>query len=97
MDWSSTATFLVEAEVFHVGIASDVREMYPLIFGRTLEFNLPSTQEGVSIEAVISGVPMVFPLGPELYLSWATCTIRNGPEVEKSTVYQCQLKPGFRF
>jgi hypothetical protein len=104
LDWSDTATFLLEAEVFHVGIVSEVREMYPIIFGRTLQFNLPPTQEGVSFEAEINGVPMVFPLGPDLYLSWATCTVpngpetmRNGPEIQKSIVYQCQLKPGFRF
>jgi hypothetical protein len=98
LDWSNTATFLLEAEVFHVGIVSNVRELYPVVFGRTLQFNLPPTQEGVSFEAEIDGVPMVFPLGPDLYLSWATCTVRSGgSEIEKSTAYQCQLKPGFRF
>jgi hypothetical protein len=97
LDWSDTATFLVEAEVFHVGVASDIREMYPLIVGRTLEFNLPPTQEGVSLEAEIDGVSMVFPLGPDLYLSWAACTVRNRSEIENSQVYQCELKPGYRF
>ena len=97
LDWSGTATFLLEAEVFHVGIGSEVRELYPVIFERTIQFNLPATEEGVCLEAEVNGVSMVFPLGPDLNLSWATCTERNGSEIEKSTVYQCQLKPGFRF
>jgi hypothetical protein len=97
LDWSGTATFLLEAEVFHIGSASNVRELYPVIFGRTFQFNLPPTQEGVSFEAEINGIPVIFPLGPDLYLSWATCTERSQAEGEKSTVYQCELKSGFRF
>lgn len=97
IDWSDTATFLVEAEVFHAAISSSVRESYPVVFGRALNFTLPPTQEGVSIEAEVDGVPMVFPLGPELYLSWANCTARNTSDPEKTTVYRCELKPGYRF
>lgn len=97
LDWSSTATFLLEAEVFHSAINSSMRESYPVVYGRTLNFTLPPTQEGVSIEAELDGTAMVFPLGPELYLSWATCNARTNAEAEKSTVYQCELKPGYRF
>jgi hypothetical protein len=97
LDWSDTATFLMEAEVFHTAISSNVRELYPVIFGRTLNFTLPPTEEGVSLEAEIDGSPMVFPLGPAPYLSWATCTVRTGPEKEKTAVYRCELKPGYRF
>lgn len=97
IDWSDTATFLLEAEVFHTAISSSVRESYPVVFGRTLNFTLPPTQEGVSIEAEVDGTPMVFPLGPELYLSWADCTARTGADPEKTTVYRCELKPGYRF
>ena len=97
LNWSDTATFLMEAEVYHTAISSDVRELYPVIFGQTLNFTLPPTQEGVSLEADISGSPMVFPLGPDLSLSWATCTVRTGAEEEKTTVYRCELKPGYRF
>lgn len=96
LDWSDTATFLLEAEVFHTAISSNVRESYPVIFGRTLNFTLPPTQEGVSLEGEIDGAPMVFPLGPNLYLSWATCTARTSDE-DKTTVYRCELKPGYRF
>ncbi len=95
--WSDTATFLLEAEVLHTAISSAVRESYPVIFGRALSFTLPATEEGVSLEAEVNGAPMVFPLGPELYLSWATCTARTNGEEEKSTVYRCELKPGYRF
>lgn len=96
LNWSDTATFLMEAEVYHTAISSDVRELYPVIFGQTLNFTLPPTQEGVSLEADVDGVSMVFPLGPNLSLSWATCNVRTGPEQEKTTVYRCELKPGYR-
>ncbi len=97
LDWSDTATFLLEAEVFRTAMNSNVRESYPVIFGQALNFTVPPTQEGVSIEAEIDGTPMVFPLGPDLYLSWATCTTRTSGEEEHSTVYLCELKPGYRF
>jgi hypothetical protein len=97
LNWSDTATFLVEAEVLHVGINSTVRESYPAVFGRALNFTLPPTKEGVSLEAEVNGAPMVFPLGPDLYLSWATCTARTNSGEEKTTVYRCELKPGYRF
>ncbi len=96
LNWSDTATFLMEAEVYHNAISSEVRELYPVKFGQTLNFTLPPTQEGVSLEAEIDGAPMVFPLGPNPSLSWATCTVRTGPEQEKTTVYRCELKPGYR-
>jgi hypothetical protein len=97
LNWSDTATFLMEAEVYHTAINSNVRQLYPVIFGRTLNFTLPPTEEGVSLEAEIGGSPMVFPLGPDLYLSWATCTVRTSAEKEKTAVYRCELKPGYRF
>ncbi len=104
LDWSDTATFLLEAEVFRTAINSNVRESFPVIFGRALNFTVPPSQEGVSIEADIDGTPMVFPLGPELYLSWATCNPRSdnqnqrsGNSEEKPTVYLCELKPGYQF
>jgi hypothetical protein len=96
-DWSNTATFLLEAEVFHTAISSNVRESYPVIFGRALNFTLPPTQEGVSLEGEIDGAPMVFPLGPDLYLSWANCTARTSRSSDQTTVYRCELKPGYRF
>jgi hypothetical protein len=96
LNWSDTATFLMEAEVYHTSITSNVRELYPVIFARTLNFTLPPTQEGVSLEADLDGAPMVFPLGPNLYLSWATCTARTA-EKENTTVYRCELKPGYKF
>jgi hypothetical protein len=97
LDWSDTATFLLEAEVFHTAISSNVRESYPVVFGRSLNFTVPPSQEGVSFEAEIDGTSMVFPLGPELYLSWATCTTRKSTDAQETTAYQCELKPGYRF
>lgn len=97
LDWSSTATFLLEAEVFRKSLSSSVRVSYPVIFGRTLNFVLPGSQEGASIEAELDGTPMVFPLGPELYLSWASCSARPSRDNANSNVFRCELKPGYRF
>lgn len=97
LDWSGSATFLLEAEVFRMSIASNVRESYPVIFGRTLNFVLPGSEEGASIEAELDGTPMVFPLGPDLYLSWAACTSRSSHDSSNSSVFRCELKPGYSF
>ncbi len=97
LDWSDTATFLVEAEVYRSSITSNVRESYPVIYGRTLNFVLPGSAEGVSIEADLDRTPMVFPLGPELFLSWANCTARASRDSASSEVYRCELKPAYRF
>jgi hypothetical protein len=97
LDWSDTATFLMEAEVYRTEISSNVRQLYPVILGRTFNFTLPPTQEGVSLEADVDGSAMVFPLGPALNLSWATCTARSGTDRENTEVYGCELKAGYRF
>jgi len=97
LNWSDTATFLLEAEVRHTSEISNVREFFPVVFGQALNFTVPESQEGVSLEAEVDGAPMVFPLGPDLYLSWAACTASKNTGEEKGTVYRCELKPGYRF
>jgi hypothetical protein len=94
-NWSDTTTFLLEAEVYHPMVNDTVRHSYPVIFGRALNFTLPPSAEGVSIIAEVKGETIVFPLGPDLALSWAECNVRvnNGP----TKVYRCELKPGYRF
>jgi hypothetical protein len=94
-DWSDTATFLLEAEVVKPMVSQIVHESYPVIFGEGLNFTLPSTAEGVSIEAELDGQMIIFPLGPALFLSWASCNARVNPDQTK--VYRCDLKPGYRF
>src|SRR5579871_802912 len=93
LDWSDTATFLLEAEVFRTAINSNERESYPVIFGDTLNFTLPPNEEGMSIEADLDGTAMVFPLGPDLSLSWAMCTSRTNRDSEHAKVVRCELKP----
>lgn len=93
--WSDTVTFIVEAEVVHPGVSDLVRDSYPVIFGRTLTFSLPVTAEGPSIEAELNGQAIVFPLGPDLFLGWAQCTL--GLSEEQNKVYRCELKTGYRF
>ena len=95
LDWSDTATFLLQAEVFRTSIVSEVRMSYPVTFGQGFNFTVPPTAEGVSLVAELGGVEIVFPLGPEPDLSWATCTVRKGINAI-NTVYQCELKPGYR-
>jgi hypothetical protein len=93
--WSDTATFLVEAEVIHTRNANLVRLSYPVIFGQGMNFTLPSGAEGPSIEATLNGEDIVFPLGPQLILSWASCTVEVSPD--RTQIYRCELKPGYRF
>ena len=95
LNWSDTTTFLLEAEVVHPMISGEVRESYPVIFGREMSFTLPARAEGVNIEAEINGTRIVFPLGPALYLSWADC--ESVVDRSKATLYRCELKPGYRF
>ena len=94
-NWSDTATFLLEAEVVHPMVSDIVRDSYPVIFGRTLNFSLPPAAEGPSIEAELDGVAIVFPLGPNLFLRWADCHV--GVDKDQSTTYRCELKPGYQF
>jgi hypothetical protein len=94
-NWSDTTTFLLEAEVVHPMVSDLVRISYPVIFGPTLNFSLPNSAEGPSIEAEINGDSIVFPLGPDLFLSWADCHVRI--DKEQARAYRCELKPGYRF
>jgi hypothetical protein len=95
LNWSDTTTFLVEAEVVHPMTSDMVREAYPVIFGRALNFSLPLTAEGPSIEAEVSGDPIVFPLGPDLFLRWADCHVVVDRDQSKN--YRCELKNGYQF
>jgi hypothetical protein len=94
-NWSDTTTFLLEAEVVHPMVSDLVRISYPVIFGPTLNFSLPNSAEGPSIEAEINGDSIVFPLGPDLFLSWADCHVRI--DKEQARAYRCELKSGYRF
>ena len=95
LDWSDTATFLLEAEVDRVMVSNTGRESYPVTFGEALNFAIPVGAERVTIEAEMNGKPIVFPLGPELLLSWADCN--SSVNSDQAKVYRCALKPGYRF
>jgi hypothetical protein len=94
-NWSDTTTFLLEAEVVHPMVSNMVRESYPVIFGRALNFSLPTSAEGPSIEAEVDGDAIVFPLGPDLFLRWANCHV--GVDRDQSKTYRCELKAGYQF
>jgi hypothetical protein len=74
-NWSDTTTFLFQAEVFRPQISDLVRMTYPIILGTSLNFTLPPTAEGPSIEAELNGENIVFPLGPVPVLSLAECDV----------------------
>ena len=74
LDWSNTTTFLFEAEVFRSMTSNSVRLSYPVIFDQALHFTVPANAEGICVEADINRQPIIFPLGPQLKLSWATCS-----------------------
>ena len=94
LNWSDTATFLVEAEVTRTAATETVLRSYPILIGQTMTFALPTTAVGPTIEADLNGEEIVFPLGPRLILSWATC---SGEVAEPNRVYRCELKPGYEF
>ena len=93
LDWSDTASFLVEAEVIRTMTADTVRQSYPFITGQTMSFALPATAEGPSVIADVNAEPIVFPLGPDLILSWATCSVEVARGGNK--LYRCESKPGY--
>jgi hypothetical protein len=94
-NWSDTTTFLLEAEVVHPMTSDMVRETYPVIFGRALNFSLPASAEGPSIEADVNGEAIIFPLGPGLRLRWADCSVVT--DRDQSHNYRCELKRGYQF
>jgi hypothetical protein len=95
LNWSDTTSFLVEAEVIRTMATELVRISYPFIIGETMSFALPAAAEGPSIQADLNGDEIVFPLGPKLILSWATCSVEIPPGNNK--IYRCELKPGYEF
>jgi hypothetical protein len=94
-NWSDTATFALEAEVFRPQNANTLQRAYPIILGRGFNFTLAAAAEGVSIEAEVDGTPIVFPLAPNGNLSWTTGNVRV--ENDQARRYRCELQPGYIF
>lgn len=94
-NWSDTTTFLLEADVFRRQVGDAIRQSYPVIIDQAMNFTLPPSAEGPSIEAKIDGSAIVFPLGPTPILSWANCSVRTGQD--QARLFWCELKPGYRF
>lgn len=94
-NWSDTTTFLFQAEVFRPQISDKVQMTYPIILGTSLNFTLPPTAEGPSVEAELNGENIVFPLGPIPILSWADCNVSVARNQAK--FYRCELYSGYRF
>lgn len=94
-NWSDTTTFLIEAEVSRTQRSNFVREAYPAIFGQAMTFTLPPGAQGLYLQAELNRHPIVFPVGPALQLSWATCNVETPSDGSK--LFRCELKPGYFF
>jgi hypothetical protein len=94
-NWSDRVTYVLEAEVAQTIQSDLIRHAYPVILGNAMNFTLPASAQGPSIEAEVDGAEVVFPLGPKLHLSWAKC--RAEPGSDGSRLYRCELKNGFEF
>lgn len=94
-NWSDTATFLLQADVFRRQVGDAIRQSYPVIIDQAMNFTLPASAEGPSIEAKLDGSLIVFPLGPTATLSWANCSMRISQD--QARLFWCELKPGYRF
>ncbi|MBI2816527.1 MAG: carboxypeptidase regulatory-like domain-containing protein [Acidobacteria bacterium] len=94
-NWSDTTTFLMEAEVIHRERSNTIQRAFPVILGEAMNFTLPSAAQGPSLEAEINGVPIVFPLDDNPFISWVNCESREGKD--HSRAYRCELRPGYRF
>jgi len=95
LNWSDTTTFLVEAEYTQAHMSDMARESYAVVFGEALNFALPAGAEGLTIVADTNGTEIVYPLGPDLIVSWGVCTAKVAPD--HSTLYRCEAKPGYHF
>ncbi len=95
LNWSDTTTFLLEAEVTQTIQTDVIRQSYPAIFGSSMNFTLPATAEGPSVEAELNGQDIVFPLGPDLIVSWGVCTVKIG--ADRTKLFRCDLNPGYEF
>jgi hypothetical protein len=94
-NWSDTASFLMEGEVVHNTVNDMVRVAYPVIFAQAMDFTLPATAKGPSIQAEINGADIVYPLGPTLALTWAKCSVTVVSGGAK--LYRCEIATGYRF
>ena len=87
--------FVLQAEVFHLQVNDLVRQYYPTIIGRTVNFSLPAGASGLTVEAELNGTDIEFPLGPQPVLSWADCKVSVSRD--RAAAYRCELKPWCRF
>jgi hypothetical protein len=95
LNWSDTTTFLLEAEVSQRILSDMIRQSFPAVFGSSMNFTLPARAQGPSIEAELNGQDIVFPLGPDLIVSWGVCSVKVASD--KTKAYRCDLKPGYSF
>jgi hypothetical protein len=84
LNWSDTTTFPLQAEAVRHMRTDATRKSYPVVFDRTMNFSLSASAEGTCIEAEVDGTQIVFPIVPNLSLSWADCDTQSEPENNKT-------------
>lgn len=94
-NWSDTASFLLEADVTRAVNSQITRQAFGVTANQVLSFTLPALAQGPSVEATVNGEDVVYPLGPDLKLSWATCVVTTSDDQTK--LFRCDLKPGYQF
>ncbi len=95
LNWSDTATFVLEADVFRRMVSQNDHWSYPIVFAEGLSFTLPADAQSVSVEADLDGQTIIFPMAPSLFLTWASCDATVNPD--RGQVFRCTPKPGYRF
>jgi len=94
-NWSDTASFLLEADVARPVNRDAARQAFPVATNKVLSFTLPALAQGPSVEATVNGEDIVYPLGPDLKLSWADCRVTGTKN--QTRLFRCDLKPGYQF
>ena len=94
-NWSDTTSFLLEADVMRPVDGQITRQAFPVTVNQVLSFTLPALAQGPSVEATMNDQDVVYPLGPDLKLSWAICAVTTAEDQTK--LFRCDLKPGYRF
>ena len=72
-----------------------VSTSYPVTFGQALNLRCLARRRESRFWPRLMVEAIVYPLGPNLYLSWADCNARVNKDQTK--VFRCELKPGYRF
>jgi hypothetical protein len=93
-NWSDTATLVLESEVFRSQLTDVTENSHPIILGRGLNFTLPATAQGPSIQAEVDGRKW------SSHWDQMLCSagqLRDPHGNDRNRTFRCDLKPGYAF